>query len=80
MSFIGNEGIHVAWAENLTPEDFFEIFTDGGIIDNLMRQTNSFRPYSLMKQWMPTEWEKMFIFLAMLIMMGITHKPYHVQV
>ena len=72
---------------NPTEEDFFKLYINEDIIDHIVTQTNLYaqqyiereqnnlRPHSVVKQWKPTDRQEMIAFLAMLIMMGIIHKP-----
>ena len=87
IHFTGNEGIQVPMLPNPTTEDFFKLYINAEIIDHIVTQTNLYaqqytereqnnlRPHSLVKQWKPTGREEMIAFIAILIMMGIIHKP-----
>ena len=87
ITFTGNEGIEVPLPPNPTAEDFFKLYITEDIIDHIVTQTNLYaqqyidreqnnlRPYSLVKQWKPTDRQEMIAFLAILILMGIIHKP-----
>ena len=87
IPFTVNEGMQQPLPPNPTPEDFFTLYTNEDIIDHIVTQTNLYaqqyiereqnnlRPHSVVKQWKPTDRQEMVAFLAMLIMMGIIHKP-----
>ena len=87
IPFTGNEGMQQPLSPNPTAEDFFKLYINEDIIDHIVTQTNLYaqqyiereqnnlRPHSLVKQWKPTDRQEMIAFLAMLIMMGIIHKP-----
>ena len=87
IPFTGNEGMQQPLPPNPTAEDFFKLYINEDIIDHIVTQTNLYaqqyiereqnnlRPHSVVKQWKPTDRQEMIAFLAMLIMMGIIHKP-----
>ena len=72
---------------NPIAQDFFKLYIGEEIVDHIVTQTNlyaetyiererhNFRPHSLVKEWRPTDREEMLTFLAMLVLMGIIHKP-----
>ena len=84
INLVRNEGMKTALPINPTKK-FLWPYTDDKIIDHLVRQTylyaqqyierNNLRPYALLKQCKPSDNTEMPTFWAMLIMMGIIHKP-----
>ena len=72
---------------NPTVEDFFKLYITEEMIDHLVVQTNLYgrqfldkekdnlKPRSRVHEWKPTDRAEMLTFLAILILMGIVHKP-----
>ena len=72
---------------NPTVEDFFKLYIIEEMIDHLVVQTNLYarqfldkekdnlKPHSRVHEWKATDRAEMLTFLAILILMGILHKP-----
>ena len=87
INFTGNEEILERLPRNATAEDYFKLYIDDKMIDYIVTQTNLYvaqylekeqgnlRPHSLVHEWKPTDRAEMLTLLAVLILMGIIHKP-----
>ena len=87
INFTEAEQILKPLPPNPIAQDFFKLYIGEEIVDHIVTQTNlyaetyiererhNFRPHSLVKEWRPTDREEMLTFLAMLVLMGIIHKP-----
>ena len=87
IRYTGEEKILQQIPRNPTVEDFFRLYITEDIIDHVVTQTNLYarqylekernnlRPHSLAHQWTPTDRAEILTFLAVLILMGIFHKP-----
>ena len=72
---------------NPTAQDFFKLYITDQIIDHIVVQTNLYaqqfieqhqnnlRPHSLVHQWKATDRAEILTLLAVVILMGIDHKP-----
>ena len=87
FSFTGNPGIQVALNDVTDPLEFFELFFDNEIVDQIATETNRYarqfleeRLVNLMarsrsKEWIDTDSNEIRVFLALLLMQGVNHKP-----
>ena len=87
INFTGNENILERLPRNPTPEDYFKLYITEENIDCMVTQTNLYatqfleneqdnlREHSLVYQRKPTDRAEMVTMLAVLILMGIIHKP-----
>ena len=87
IRYTGEEKILQQLPRNPNVEDFFRLYISEEIIDHLVTQTNLYarqylererynlRPHSTAHEWKPTDRPEMLTFLALLILMGIVHKP-----
>ena len=72
---------------NPTAQDFFKWYITDQIIDHIVVQTNLYaqqfieqhqnnlRPHSLVHQWKATDRAEILTLLAVVILMGVVHKP-----
>ena len=72
---------------NLTAQDFFKLYITDQIIDYTLIQTNLYAhqfieqpqnnltPHSLVHQWKATDRAEILTLLAVVILMGVVHKP-----
>ena len=72
---------------NPTVQDFFKLYITDQIIDHIVIQTNLYaqqfikqhqnnlRPHSLVHQWKATDRAEMLTLLAVVILLGVVHKP-----
>lgn len=72
---------------NPTAQDFFKLYITDQIIDHIVIQTNLYaqqfieqhqnnlRPHSLVHQWKATDRAEILTLLAVVILMGVVHKP-----
>ena len=87
INYTGNERILERLLRNPSVEDYFKLYITEEIIVHLVTQTNLYatqyiqreqaklRPHSIVHGWQPTDRAEMLTLLAMLILMGIIHKP-----
>ena len=87
IRFTGEEKVLERLPTNPTVEDFFKLYITEEMIDHLVVQTNLYarqclekekdnlKPHSRVHEWKPTDRAEMLTFLAILILMGIVHKP-----
>ena len=87
IRYTGEEKILQQLPRNSTSEDFFKLYITDEIIDEVVTQTNLYarqylekekdnlKPNSTAHQWKPTDMAEMLIFLGLLMLMGIVHKP-----
>ena len=87
VKFTGEERILVPIPRNPTAQDFFKLYIADQIIDHIVIQTNLYaqqfieqhqnnlRPHSLVHQWKATDRAEMLTLLAVVILMGVVHKP-----
>ena len=87
IRFTGKEKVLERLPTNPTVEHFFRLYITEEMIDHLVVQTNLYarqfldkekdnlKPHSREHEWKPTDRAEMLTFLAMLILMGIVHKP-----
>ena len=87
IRFTGEEKVLERLPTNPTVEDFFKLYITEEVIDHLVVQTNLYarqfldkekdnlKPHSRLHEWKPTDRAEMLTFLAILILMGIVHKP-----
>ena len=87
IRYTGGEKIFQQLPRNPSVEDFFKLYITEEIIDVLVTQTNLYarqylerervnlRPHSTAHEWKPTDRPEMLTFLALMILMGIVHKP-----
>ena len=87
IRFTGEEKVLERLPTNPTVEDFFKLYITEEMIDHLVVQTNLYarqfldkerdnlKPHSGVHEWKPTDRAEMLTFLAILILMGIVHKP-----
>ena len=81
--FTGNLGIQVALNDITDPLEFFELFFNDEIVDLIATETNRYareRLVNLMahlrsKEWIDTNSNEIRVFLALLLMQGVNHKP-----
>ena len=87
ITFTGNVEILESLPRNATAEDYFKLYIDDKMIDYILTQTKLYaeqyfekeqgnlRPHSLVHEWKLTDRAEMSTLLAILIFMGIIHKP-----
>ena len=87
IRFTGEEKVLERLPTNPTVEDFFKLYITEEMIDHLVVQTNLYarqfldkekdnlKPHSRVHEWEPTDRAEILTFLAILILMGIVHKP-----
>ena len=86
IPFTGQERILKPLPRNPSTEDFFRLYITVDVIDMIVTQTNLYAqqflgreqnlsPYSLARQWKPTDRAEMLSFFGIIILMGILHKP-----
>ena len=87
IRFTGEEKVLERLPTNPIVEDFFKLYITEEMIDHLVVQTNLYarqfldkekdnlKPHSRVHEWKPTDRAEMLTFLAILILMGIVHKP-----
>ena len=87
VKFTGEERILMPLPRNPTAQDFFKLYITDQIIDHIVLQTNLYaqqfieqhqnnlRPHSLVHQWKATDRAEILTLLAVVILMGVFHKP-----
>ena len=81
IKFTGEKRILVPQPRNPTAQDFFKLYITDQIIDHIVIQTNLYahqnnlRPHSLVHQWKATDRAEILTLLAVVILMGVIHKP-----
>ena len=87
IRFTGEEKVLERLPTNPTVEAFFKLYITEEMIDQFVVQTNLYakqfldkekdnlKPHSRVHEWKPTDRTEMMTFLAILILMGIVHKP-----
>ena len=87
LKFTGKERILVPLPRNPTAQDFFKLYITDQIIDHIVLHTNLYaqqfiehhqnnlRPQSLVHQWKATDRAGILTLLAVVILMGVVHKP-----
>ncbi|XP_014676879.1 PREDICTED: piggyBac transposable element-derived protein 4-like [Priapulus caudatus] len=85
LIFTGTPGIKVHLYNVTDPLEYFELYFDEGLIDMIVDETNRFaqqyiqgatlKPKSRARKWTPTNSNEIRVFLALLILQGIVHKP-----
>ena len=83
----GEEKVLEKLPTNPTVEEFFKLYITEEMIDHLVVQINLYarqfldkekdnlKPHSRVNEWKPADMAEMLTFLAILILMGIVHKP-----
>ena len=84
--FNENSGFLIDIPENADPTSFFKLFLSDDLISFLVVETNRYaekvldeiiiKRNSRFKEWKPTDFDEMKLFLGLLIQMGILHLPH----
>ena len=82
--FTGEQGLSVDLPDDPTPHDFFKSFSEDGMWDSLVQQTNIYAEDSLQNEellrhshlhkWVPVTVPEMKLFIAVVISMGLNEK------
>ncbi|XP_023219038.1 piggyBac transposable element-derived protein 4-like [Centruroides sculpturatus] len=76
--FVGNPGMTVNVGNTFDPLEYFQLFFDINMINNIVDETNRFhsqRPQTSRSNWTPLTGEEFFVFISICILQGIIKKP-----
>lgn len=85
FDFLGTPQINVDVNDHNDPYELFRLFVTDELVNNIVEQTNcyaqeflSFRPlrqYSRFNSWKPSDYNEIFVLLAIYILLGLIWKP-----
>ena len=87
LPFTINSGIKVEIKNPLDPLEVFEIFFNDDLINTIVTETNRYssqfleenfsqlKARSLSKEWVETDHDEIRVFLALILLQGVCHKP-----
>ena len=87
LPFTINSGIKVEIKNPLDPLEVFEIFFNDDLINTIVTETNCYssqfleenfsqlKARSLSKEWVETDHDEIRVFLALILLQGVCHKP-----